>query len=96
MKVKTGQTVKVITGKDKGKSGKIIQVFPDIQKVVVEGANKMYKHIKKQKGNKGERVEFFGPMHVSNVCLVTDSGQEIATKDGKKVKEKLSKEDVTK
>lgn len=76
MSIKTGQTVKVMTGRDKGKTGKIIQVFPDDMRVVVEGVNKMFKHVKNrpmargQRSSKGERIEFFGPIHLSNVRLV--------------------------
>lgn len=78
MAIKTGQTVKVISGKDKGKTGKVTQVFPKQKRVVVEGVNKMYKHLKQRAGGssrraagaqKGERVEYFGPIHISNVVL---------------------------
>ena len=76
MAIKSGQTVKVMTGRDKGKTGKIIQVFPSQERVVVEGVNKMFKHVKNRptgrgrRTAKGERVEFFGPIHMSNVRLV--------------------------
>ncbi|MBI4122174.1 MAG: 50S ribosomal protein L24 [Parcubacteria group bacterium] len=73
--MKTGQTVKIVTGRDKGKTGKIIQVLPKLDRVVVEGVNKMFKHVKNRattrgrRTTKGERVEFFGPIHRSNVRL---------------------------
>jgi large subunit ribosomal protein L24 len=76
MSIKNGQTVKVMTGRDKGKTGKVIQVFPDDRRVVVEGVNKMFKHVKNRpaarskRSTKGERIEFFGPIHMSNVRLV--------------------------
>lgn len=76
MAIKTGQTVKVMTGRDKGKTGKIIQVFPSQQRVVVEGVNKMFKHVKNRPTSrgrrtaKGERIEFFGTIHISNVQAV--------------------------
>lgn len=84
MKIKTGQTVKVLSGKDKGKTGKVIQVFPKLDKVVIDGVNKMYKHLKRshrssqsgQTSQSGERVEYFGPIHVSNVKVVEDVGEE--------------------
>jgi large subunit ribosomal protein L24 len=85
MPIKTGQTVKVITGKDKGKTGKVTQVFPRDNRVVVEGVNKMYKHLKQRvsKNNrrsagpqKGERVEYFGPIHISNVTLTEEKAAE--------------------
>lgn len=82
MHMKTGQTVQVISGSDKGKKGKIIQVFPAQGRVVVDGVNKMYKHMKRrpagqtaQRGKinqKGERMEFFGPINMSNVKVVED------------------------
>lgn len=81
MRMKTGQTVQIISGSDKGKKGKIIQVFPGQDRVVVDGVNKMFKHMKRrpasqtQRGKtaqKGERMEFFGPVHTSNVKVVED------------------------
>jgi len=70
-KIKVNDQVKVMTGKDKGKTGKVTQILPGINKVVIEGVNTMYKHIKSQKrGEKGQRVEFNGPVHLSNVMLV--------------------------
>ncbi len=71
MKIKVNDQVKVMAGKDKGKTGKITQILPELNKVVIEGVNTMYKHIKsRQRGEKGQRVEFNGPIHVSNVMLV--------------------------
>ncbi|OGY84248.1 MAG: 50S ribosomal protein L24 [Candidatus Kerfeldbacteria bacterium RIFCSPHIGHO2_12_FULL_48_17] len=77
MKLKVGDKVKVLSGKDKGKTGKITQVFPALEKLVVEGVNKTIKHMKKQatraskgQAQAGEKIEFFAPIHVSNVALV--------------------------
>ncbi len=71
MKIKTGDTVKIIAGKDKGKTGKVIQCFPKLNKVVVEGCNILVKHLKPQRqGEKGQRIEFAAPIHVSNVMLI--------------------------
>ena len=87
--LKTGQTVKVISGKDKGKTGSIIQVFPAMQKVVVDGVNKMYKHVKvNQKTQKGERIEFWGPIHISNVKLTKEAAP--VKKEAAAKKEKAS------
>lgn len=79
MRMKTGQTVQIMTGRDKGKKGKIIQMLPAESRLVVDGVNKMFKHLKQRAGktrggraNKGERMEFFGPIHMSNVKLVED------------------------
>lgn len=71
IRFKVGDTVKVMTGKDKGKTGKVTQVIPSIQRVVVEGANKMVKHLRSQKaGQAGQRIEFDAPLPVSNLQLV--------------------------
>ena len=71
MKIKTGDTVKVLQGKDKGKKGKVIQVSPKDGKVVVEGINLFIKHVKpKKEREKGQRVEFPVGMDVSKVMLV--------------------------
>ncbi|MCB9802507.1 50S ribosomal protein L24 [Candidatus Nomurabacteria bacterium] len=70
-KIRINDKVQVIAGKDKGKTGKVTQILPELDKVVIEGINVMYKHIKSRKqGEKGQRVEFNGPIHVSNVMLV--------------------------
>ena len=71
MKIKTNDKVKVISGKDAGKIGKVIQVFPKEEKVVVEGVNIMKKHMKKRKqGEKGQKIELAAPMYVGKVALV--------------------------
>lgn len=75
MKIKTGDTVRVIAGKDKGKTGKVLQVFNDMNKVVVEGVNQSVKHIKKRGDQPGQRVDFTGPIHASNVRVVGKKGE---------------------
>ncbi len=71
IKIKINDKVKVTTGKDKGKTGKVIQIMPADERVVVEGVNVMYKHIKSRKGGeKGQRVQFNGPIRVSNIMIV--------------------------
>jgi len=87
MKIKSGQLVKILSGKDKGKTGKVIQVFPDLNKVVVEGVNKAFKHLKRRNATgaeKGERVDFFAPLHVSNVRLTEATGSSSATETARK------------
>ena len=69
MKIKTGDSVQVIAGKDKGKSGKVIQVFPKLNKVVVENINKTVKHLKKRGTTAGQRIDFNAPIDVSNVMV---------------------------
>ena len=71
MKIKKGDTVKVITGKDKGKTGKVLQSFPELNRGSVAGINISYKHLRSNKrGQAGQRVEFSSPVRLSNVALL--------------------------
>jgi len=71
MKLKKGDNVKIITGKDKGKSGKIVRAMPQENKVIVEGLNMMKKHQRPRKsGEKGTMVNMAMPIHISNVKKV--------------------------
>ena len=70
MTVKKNDTVIIITGKDKGKSGKVIKVIPKRNKVLVEGLNKYKRHIKKTNDNPGGIVELERPIDRSNVKVV--------------------------
>lgn len=71
MNIKKNDTVKVMAGKDKGKTGKVTQVFRDLNKVVVEKLNKRYKNLRPRKeGEKGQRIEFDAPIDASNLMLV--------------------------
>lgn len=77
MKIKTGDRVMVIAGKDKGKTGKVLQTFPKLGKVVVEGANVSTKYLRARgQGQKGQKIEFPGPLHVSNVMLIDPKTQK--------------------
>lgn len=77
MKIRVGDKVKVIAGKDKGKTGKVTQTLPDMDRVVIEGINAMVKHLKSQsRDEKGQRVDFFGPIHVSNVMVLDPETQK--------------------
>jgi large subunit ribosomal protein L24 len=68
MKLKKGDKVIIITGKDKGKSGKIARVLVKENKVIVEGANMMKKHQRPRKsGEKGSMQNISMPIHASNV-----------------------------
>ncbi len=67
MKVKANDTVIILTGKDRGKTGKITKISGD--RVTVHGVNKHIKHMKKRGETAGERIEFFAPIHVSNVAI---------------------------
>ena len=75
VKIKKGDTVKVIAGKDKGAEGKVIQVLREEQRVIVEGVNRVKKHTKVvnqggRAGNTGGIVTAEAPIHISNVILV--------------------------
>jgi len=71
MRIKKGDNVLVIAGKDKGKKGKVSQVLADDNKIVVENVNKMIRHIKpKREGEKGQRIEFFAPLNASNAMVI--------------------------
>lgn len=71
MKIKKGDQVEVITGKDSGKRGEVLYVFPKEEKIVVKGANVMKRHVRaKRDGEKGQRIEKEAPLHISNVMLV--------------------------
>jgi len=72
--VKKGDTVMVIAGKDAGKKGKIIRVFPSKQRVVVEGINIVKRHTKPdQQRNQGGIMEMPAPLHSSNVMPMCGS-----------------------
>jgi large subunit ribosomal protein L24 len=71
MKIKKGDTVKIITGKDRGKTGKILKVDLKSQKLIVEGANIYKKHVRpKRQGEKGEVAQVSRPIAVSNLMLI--------------------------
>ena len=71
MKIRKNDKVKIIAGKDKGKSGKILRVFPAEKKVLVEGANLIKKHVRpRREGEKGQRVEVPAKLNISNIMLV--------------------------
>ncbi|MFH1354091.1 MAG: 50S ribosomal protein L24 [bacterium] len=70
-KIKRDDVVKVLLGKDKGKTGKVMAVLPEKERVLVEGVNMAKKHIRPRKaGEKGQRVSVAAPVHISNVQLV--------------------------
>ena len=90
MRLKKDDTVKIIAGKDKGLTGKIIKVDPVNERVIVQGANMVKKTMKKQNAHdKGGIMEVEAPIHVSNVALVSKgSVSKVGYKmeNGKKVR----------
>ena len=70
-KIKKGDTVVVITGADKGKSGKVLRILVDKGKCVVEGVNRVWKHVKpSQRYPQGGRIQKDAPMQLSNVQVL--------------------------
>ena len=90
MRLKKDDTVKIIAGKDKGRTGKIVKADPVNERVIVQGANMVKKTMKKQNAqDKGGIVEVEAPIHVSNVALVSKgSVSKVGYKmeNGKKVR----------
>lgn len=94
MYIKKGDKVKIIAGKDKGKSGKVLQVFPAKNRASIEGRNLLIKHMRPRKqGESGQRIEFPAPLNVSNLMLECPKcgkpariGYKIVKTEGKKDK----------
>ena len=77
MKLKKGDTVKVISGKDKGQEGEIVHVYPADNKVLVNGINTAKKHSKARKANQqGGIIDRDMPVHASNVMLLDPKSNE--------------------
>lgn len=71
MNIKKNDKVKIIAGKDKGKSGKVLQVFIERNKASIEGLNLLIKHMRpRRQGQKGQRIEFPAPIDMSNILLL--------------------------
>ena len=89
MKIKKGDTVVVIAGKDKGAKGKVIHAYPATDRVLVEGVNRIKKHTRISQNQRGAQsggiVTQEASIHVSNVMLVGSDGKP--TRVGKKVTE---------
>ena len=79
MKVKKGDTVRVISGPDRGAKGKVIAAYPKQQRVLVEGVNRIKKHTRVSTTQRGARsggiVTQEAPIHVSNVMVVDSDGK---------------------
>ena len=66
--VKKGDTVRIISGDDKGKQGRVLQVLPKTNRVLVEGINRVYRHVRRSRTNpQGGRLEKEASIHISNV-----------------------------
>jgi len=90
MKIKKGDRVLVVSGKDKGASGKVIEAYPDSQRVLVEGVNRIKKHTKIGQTTRGAKtggiVTQEAPIHVSNVMLLVEvEGKKVGSRIGYRV-----------
>lgn len=71
IRVRRGDTVRVLLGKDRGKRGKVLAVLPRMQRVIVEGINMRFKHVRARRaGERGQRVQVAAPLTISNVQVV--------------------------
>ena len=95
MKVRKGDKVLVISGKDKGVEGKVIEAYPKTNKVLVEGVNRIKKHVANSAAERGAEsggiVTQEAPIHVSNVAIVDSEGNPTRVgyrfdENGKKVR----------
>ena len=94
MKIKKGDNVMVIAGKDKGKTGTVLRALPSTDQVIVEGLNMATRHRKNRRmRSQGQVIEMSVPIHISNVALVegkkavrTGYSYEGEGKDAKKVR----------
>ena len=100
MHVKKGDTVLVISGKDRGVTGKVIAAYPREQRVLVEGVNRIRKHTKIGQTARGAKtggiVTQEAPIHVSNVMPVVEAdGKKVGTRVGYRVDDDGSKSRVS-
>ena len=95
MKIKKGDTVVVIAGKDKGAKGKVIHAYPATDRVLVEGVNRIKKHTRISQNQRGAQsggiVTQEAAIHVSNVMVVGSDGKPTrvakkTTEDGKRIR----------
>ncbi len=94
--VKKGDMVAVITGDDKGKTGEVIRVFPRNQKVLVQGVNRVYRHLRPSRRHPhGGRIQKEMPISISNV-LPIDPKTNQPTRVGFRINEDGSKERIAK
>src|SRR3989344_3755624 len=85
MKIKKGDNVLIVKGKDRGRKGKVLRVFVQSSKVMVEGIAVRKKHVRaKRQGEKGQVVEQASPIFISNVKLICPKCQK-ATRVGLKI-----------
>jgi large subunit ribosomal protein L24 len=77
LKIKRNDTVKVIAGKEKGKTGKVRTVIPETSQVIVEGINMVTKHVKRTAESAGYKFKREAALHLSNVALIDAESGEV-------------------
>ncbi len=94
MKIKVGDNVKILTGKDKGKTGMVVKTLKKQDRVVVEGINVVKKHQKPNGQNEtGGIIEMNAPIHVSNVKKIEVASKKETKKEVKKDTKKAKKDE---
>ena len=93
MRIRTDDTVVVIAGKDKGKTGRVLRVDPKAERVYVEGLNIVKRHQRPRPGSNepGGVIEKPGPIHISNVALIDPKDHKptrtrVEERDGKRIR----------
>ena len=90
MRIKKGDRVIVVSGKDRGVTGQVIEAYPDTDRVLVEGVNRIKKHTKVGQTNRGAKtggiITQEAPVHVSNVMLLVEvEGKKVGSRIGYRV-----------
>ena len=97
MTIKKGDKVKILAGKDKGKTGKVLQVFVSRNRASIEGLNLLIKHMRPRKqGEQGQRIEFPAPMEISNLMLVCSKCGKPTRVSKKQIKQHHKNKEVIK
>jgi len=86
MKIKKNDNIIVIKGKDRNKKGKVVKIFPDAGKIIVEGANMVKAHIRPKKaGQKGQIISREAPINIANVSLICPKCSKVTRIGYKKI-----------
>ena len=89
-KIRKGDKVVVLTGKDKGRTGEVLQVMPKDDKAVVRGVNQVKRHQRQSQSQEGGIITKEAPIHLSNIAIVAADGKPtrvgFEVRDGKKVR----------
>ena len=90
-KIVKGDKIIVLVGKDKGKTGEVVQVFPKTGRALVSGVNMVIRHLKQSEKNAGGRIQKEASIHLSNLAITDPKSKQAArvgfkTVDGKKVR----------